>query len=115
MRSPDECCLCSQIAGNPKNDLIGRLLPQLRYERRVAMETQSFAVIPSLGPIVSGHVLVCPKSHAKSLACVPPELDDEFQKLKERLTHVLEDLVTPLPQIEIERLAHSEHGIGLES
>ncbi len=92
MRSPEDCCLCSQIAGNPENDLIGRLLPQLPYERRVAMETESFVVIPSLGPIASGHVLVCPKSHVKSLACVPPGLDDEFQQLKGRLTHILEDL-----------------------
>lgn len=92
MNSPRDCCLCSQIAGNPENDLIGRLLPQLPYERRVAMESQSFAVIPSLGPIVGGHVLLCPKSHTKNLACVPPKLNDEFQQLKKHLTRILEDL-----------------------
>ncbi len=92
MRSSEDCCLCSQIAGNSENDLIGRLLPQLPYVRRVAMESPSFAVIPSLGPIVDGHVLICPKDHAKSLACVRPELDEEFQQLKERPTRVLEDL-----------------------
>jgi hypothetical protein len=49
-------------------------------------------VIPSLGPIVDGHVLICPKEHVKSLACVPPGLDREFQEFKEHLVHVLQVL-----------------------
>ena len=54
------CCLCSQIAGWEENDLISRLLGGDTYVRRVPFESESFALVPSLGPLVPGHTLLCP-------------------------------------------------------
>ncbi len=87
-----ECCLCSQIAGEPTNDLIARMLPNQPYVRRVMLETLSFAVLPSLGPLVSGHSLVCPKSHIRSFAHLDSRGYDEFQKLKRSLRLALQRL-----------------------
>jgi ATP adenylyltransferase len=89
MLKPTECCLCSQIAGEGSNDLIARLLPGEPYVRRVMLESWSFAAIPSLGPLVSGHTLLCPKMHVRSFAQLAPGLHDEYQVVKKELWQAL--------------------------
>jgi diadenosine tetraphosphate (Ap4A) HIT family hydrolase len=85
----DACCLCSQIRGDETNDLIARLLPGEPYVRRVLLETASFAVLPSLGPLVAGHVLLCPKAHIRSFAQLPVDTYAEYAQVKARLRHFL--------------------------
>ena len=92
MENITTCCLCSQIAGHKDNDLISQLLGEVAYVRRVAMETEHFVAIPSLGPLVPGHTLLCPKSHIKNLACLPHTLWAEYDKFKKRLSNVLGSL-----------------------
>lgn len=65
--SAADCCLCAQIEGRQENDLISTLLGEADYSRRVLLECRRFALIPSLGPIVPGHSLICPKQHGNSL------------------------------------------------
>lgn len=84
-----QCCLCSQIRGQPANDLIAALLPDQPYVRRVLLETESFAAVPSLGPIVPGHSLLCPKVHLRSFAELHRDLDEAFLSVKENLRVVL--------------------------
>jgi diadenosine tetraphosphate (Ap4A) HIT family hydrolase len=56
------------------------------------METKNFVAIPSLGPLVPGHTLLCPKAHIKNMACLPQELWVEFQNIKENLSNLLGSL-----------------------
>lgn len=80
-----ECCLCSQVAGEESNDLIARMLPGAPYVRRVMLESESFAAIPSLGPLVSGHALLCPKAHVRSFARLGPGLEGGYRAVKDEL------------------------------
>ncbi|HLL77265.1 MAG TPA: HIT domain-containing protein [Pyrinomonadaceae bacterium] len=84
-----ECCLCSQVAGEESNDLIARMLPGEPYVRRVMLESESFAAIPSLGPLVSGHALLCPKAHVRSFTQLGPGLEDEYRAVKDELREAL--------------------------
>jgi diadenosine tetraphosphate (Ap4A) HIT family hydrolase len=86
-----ECCLCSQIDGRPDNDLIALFLPEEPYVRRIMLESDAFAVIPSLGPLVAGHSLLCPKSHVRSFASLDRRLHREYQEIKETLKAALRD------------------------
>jgi diadenosine tetraphosphate (Ap4A) HIT family hydrolase len=86
------CCICSQILGDSSNDLIAQILVQEPYVRRVPFETSLFAVIPSLGPLVPGHVLLCPKYHYRSFSGLPNEFEHQLNGLKRRLTQLLLDL-----------------------
>src|SRR5437868_5006267 len=90
--SPHECCLCSQIDGMAANDLIARLLPDQPYRRRIMLENRSFAVIPSLGPLVSGHSLLCPKAHVTRFAELDPDVYDDFRGIRNALVERLRDL-----------------------
>jgi diadenosine tetraphosphate (Ap4A) HIT family hydrolase len=97
------CCICSQIFGDATNDLVAQLIDSHNYARRVALESESFAVIPSVGPLVSGHVLLCPKQHFKSFAQIPTVLEDEFAFMKKRLSAILAEIYG-------QRIHYFEHG-----
>jgi len=62
------------------------------YVRRIPLENDSFAVIPSLGPLVPGHSLLCPKAHLKSMAGIPVSQFPEYRQLKRRLTSILQSV-----------------------
>jgi diadenosine tetraphosphate (Ap4A) HIT family hydrolase len=79
------CCLCSQIEGREENDLIARMLPDEPYLRRIMLESASFAVMPSLGPLAPGHSLLCPKAHVTSFARLDYGLHAEYEAIKETL------------------------------
>lgn len=91
MRNLHDCCLCSQIAGIEHNDLIASMLPDQPYTRRVMLESNGFAVIPSLGPLVKGHCLLCPKLHVRSFAHVDRTIHDDLAHVKAVLQRRLRD------------------------
>ncbi|HEY5705917.1 MAG TPA: HIT domain-containing protein [Terrimicrobiaceae bacterium] len=87
-----DCCLCDQIEGLKANDLVAHMLPDVPYVRRVMLESRSFAVIPSLGPLASGHSLLCPRNHIKSFASISPDLHEEYGQLKKKLRTILNEI-----------------------
>jgi ATP adenylyltransferase len=89
MRDITACCLCSQIAGREENDLISQMLAGDTYIRRIPFESESFALVPSLGPLVPGHTLLCPKAHVRSIACLPDEDTAEYTMIKDRVCRTL--------------------------
>jgi diadenosine tetraphosphate (Ap4A) HIT family hydrolase len=92
MHEKSMCCICSQIAGDESNDLIAKTLESSVYLRRVAFESEYFAVIPSLGPLALGHSLLCPKQHYKSFASLPHIYEEDYNLMKARLSEVLQSL-----------------------
>lgn len=86
------CCLCSQIAGESGNDLLARMLPGEPYVRRVMLEDAAFAVMPSLGPLAPGHVLLCPKTHVRSFAALDRDFDRALAAMKEALRAALQEV-----------------------
>src|ERR1044072_1632122 len=89
MKSTHQCCICSQIRGNRENDLLAELIDPSSYLRRVPLETDLFAVIPSIGPLTVGHVLLCPKEHFKSFSDIPARYYRECSAIKRHITDVL--------------------------
>ncbi|MBI4001733.1 MAG: HIT domain-containing protein [Nitrospira defluvii] len=87
-----DCYLCGQIKGQPDRDLIAQMLPGSKYVRRVMLESDAFAVIPSLGPLTDGHALLCPKLHVRSFATLSPDLYAEYDAMKRRLRQDLNEL-----------------------
>lgn len=54
----------------------------------VLKETKNFYVIPSIGPIVEGYLLICSKKHFPSCGNLPIKLYPEFEKLKREVQRV---------------------------
>lgn len=107
MPQTGKCCLCGQIEGRKDNDLIAQLLPGVPYARRIMMESASFAALPSLGPLVKGHTLLCPKSHIRSFASFGRRLHAEYLEVKNRLKN-------RLCQIYASEITLFEHGMATD-
>jgi ATP adenylyltransferase len=89
MSTDNSCCLCSQILGDFQNDLISRSIREDIYTRRVPLESELFAVIPSVGPLARGHSLLCPRAHVRSIANLPPEAGIEYAAMRSRLRQII--------------------------
>jgi len=79
------CYVCGQIAGDPGRDLIAQSLPRAPYIRRVVLDSESFAAVPSLGPLAEGHLLLCPRTHLPSAAALPQAVHAEYETVKAAL------------------------------
>jgi ATP adenylyltransferase len=92
MRDAGTCYICGQIAGNARQDLISLLLNEQRYQRRAILESENFIVFPSIGPLVLGHVLLCPKSHVCGISQSIDHLSAEYQEIKQTTVALLQDV-----------------------
>lgn len=61
------CCLCAQMAGDASDDLLQEHLGG-EYVRRARPVGQQLEIIPSLGALAKGHLLLCPTDHVRSFA-----------------------------------------------
>lgn len=93
-QSDKECFLCGQIKGESSLDLLARMLPDQPYQRRIILENDEFAVLPSLGALTPGHVLLCPKTHSCSFSHIAQSVNNEvetsFRELKAALSQLLQ-------------------------
>lgn len=74
-KHPTACAMCAAIAAGPEAPEWDRAL----------IETDSFVVIPSLGAMIEGWLLIAPKAHFLSLASMPARMMFEFEELKARV------------------------------
>lgn len=65
------CHLCSQIDGDAAADLLHELIGDGAYRRRVVDLSEALVAMPSVGALVPGHLLLCPRSHVRSFASMP--------------------------------------------
>lgn len=65
------------------------------FTSRLLFETEHFAVVPDISPLVPGHVMILPKSHQRSFGAVPLEQSDEFSDLMTRVKRVLTECYEP--------------------
>ncbi|MBI4676194.1 MAG: HIT domain-containing protein [Elusimicrobia bacterium] len=56
---------------------------------RIVRETDNFVVLPTIGQIVEGYLLVLPKAHCLSLGHIPKENYRELEMLKDETVAVL--------------------------
>jgi len=83
MELPEQCDFCNEFKGNQTNAFAA--LYGSRPARRVSFETSSFVVVPSLGQIVPGYLLVVPKVHFVAIADMPHDALVELEELRAKL------------------------------
>ncbi len=72
------CCLCSKLGLQTPDEIWDQPL----------LETENFVVIPSLGSLVPGWVLVVPKRHFLCMGALPPDLAAEMDSIKTRVVFI---------------------------
>lgn len=103
-----DCGICAHIAGDPSRDLIHRELGDTSYVRRVVDESETFVVLPSLGPLAPGHCLLSPKRHLRSFAQLDSDSLEEVERWKVALR-------TNLAGLYLAPVHCFEHGNGSDS
>lgn len=85
-----DCVLCGQINRQKESDLLFKLSKNHKeYSPLIVFESENFIAYPSVGPLVLGHLIVCPKFHIPSFACLEHSYESEYQEFKNKLTNKL--------------------------
>lgn len=66
-----------------------------RYENRILFESENFVVIPSLGQIIEGYLLIMPKKHYIGIGHLPKKLYPELELICKKVKQVLKEVYGP--------------------
>ncbi len=72
------CALCVAVADATRH-------PSPFLHNQKLLETDRFIVLPSLGPLMPGHIMVVGKEHRDSLASMGREAFEEYERLANQL------------------------------
>ena len=85
-----ECDFCNEFAGEPRNAFASRYGSSL--PDRVLMGIARFKVVPTLGQVVEGHLLIVPTDHYRALADMPSEHIKRLEDICQLLRSTLQDV-----------------------
>src|SRR5260370_32189117 len=88
-----QCDFCNELSGGWENSF-GRIYGP-HTQSRVLFRSNNFAVIPSLGQILEGYLLVLPIEHLKALGDLSGLLHQEFTTICEWVGKALKDQYGP--------------------
>lgn len=90
----EECTLCNEFNNKPENNYFEMYLKQplmkqnSQIKNRILYEEEDFVIIPTVGPLLKGHILICPKMHFLSFSQMNKELLNKAEKLKNKIRKV---------------------------
>jgi ATP adenylyltransferase len=90
------CAFCSQIAGHRESNAIEAILGSDWSRRPILLESAHAVVMPSIGALSAGHVLVCPRAHIRGTATARTEIAVDIERLTRSSRERLEGLATPI-------------------
>jgi len=74
-----KCTLCAELSGKKENNLCYFVMGKLF--NRIIKETKNFVIIPTIGQIVEGYLLIVPKQHYLCIGALPPNHFEELEKI----------------------------------
>lgn len=85
----DICSFCAEVEGKTDHNLLASLMPDVDPVEFVLHETERFVVIPGVGAVCDGYVLIVPKEHVLSMGHLDTDHDRELSDLLGRLSRYL--------------------------
>lgn len=101
------CDFCEELLGGSDNSFAR--IYQGEPRNRILLDSNEFAVMPSLGQLVEGYLLVLPIKHFKALGDLPDPLFEELATISERVGKIIK--VQYGPYVLFEHGTRSE-GVG---
>lgn len=85
------CGFCAELNDvDQENNLLRKVIaPKSGIESRVLYETDHFVVMPTLGALVEGYLLIVSKTHYESICQIPEELLLEFNEVVRKIKGVI--------------------------
>ena len=86
----DICSFCAEIGRRRAHNLLLELMPDLDPADFLLWETDEFVVVPGVGAVCDGYVVMSPKAHVLSFGHLHDGLDRQFDGLFHEVTGWLE-------------------------
>lgn len=83
------CPFCSEYSNSGENQFYSNIGKNIGCESRILLETDNWYVIPTIGSLTVGYVLLVTKQHYLSLASLDSKLIFEMLELKKRVEDIL--------------------------
>lgn len=85
------CGFCAEFSGiDQENNLLRKIIsPNCGLVSRTVYQTDHFIVIPTLGALVEGYLLVLSKAHYESIRQIPKEFFSEFDEVVDKVKSVI--------------------------
>lgn len=88
-----DCSFCNEISGYEHNNLFLEYFQEYDdIDNRLILATDNFCVMPSIGPLTEGHLLILPKKHYISYAHIPVAIYSELKQVKMVTKILLQDV-----------------------
>ena len=78
----------NKLENNYFEEYLKENLIKYGIKNRILYESKNFIIIPTVGPLVNGHILICPKEHFLSFSQLDRELLDEVEKIKSEVRKI---------------------------
>jgi diadenosine tetraphosphate (Ap4A) HIT family hydrolase len=88
-----QCDFCNELSGSSLNSF-GQIYGA-HPDTRILFRSNRFAVLPSIGQLVEGYLLVVPINHFKAVGDLPVSYLDEFIKICDWVGGILKDQYGP--------------------
>jgi diadenosine tetraphosphate (Ap4A) HIT family hydrolase len=106
-----QCDFCNEFSGISENSFAR--IYGAHPETRTLYRSSEFAVLPSLGQIVEGYLLILPIKHFKALGDLPSHLLEELDAICERIGRILNDHYGPCVLFEHGTRSEGMGGCGI--
>ncbi len=105
------CDFCNELSGCPENSFAQLYGPN--EKSRVLFRTDNFVVVPSLGQIAEGYLLLLPVKHFRATGDMPDHLLDEFVEVCRQVGQILRDQYGPYVLFEHGARSEGAGGCGI--
>ena len=86
-QSLNTCSYCAEQVRDFENSFyLKKIYPISKIECRNIIETKNFIVVPTIGPLTPGHILIIPKQHVTSIQCLSKDYIDEAHDILKKIT-----------------------------
>lgn len=83
-----ECVICNELAGDIAASNFRRFVPDVRIKNRVLFEDDMFVVIPTLGGLVPGHILLFARHHWLSFGAMLAAHSELLRPLQRHIANI---------------------------
>lgn len=89
MESPNNCCFCVEYNRPLRSEFFVKVGAAAGVSSRVVVESDNWYVVPTLGCLVEGHVLIIPKKHILSIANLNNAMFEEMVSLRDTVEGII--------------------------
>lgn len=79
------CLICQEIDGDGSGFEQKNYRLLVEQKKNIIFQTDSFVLLPSIGPLNESHILIVPKLHIKSFSTLSEQAELELSEIKQKI------------------------------